>query len=130
MPKYANPGDSGADLYSVEDYVLQPLEWRAIATGLCAEIQPGFEIQIRPKSGLALNSGLTVLNTPGTIDAGYRGEIKVILINLNRDPYTITTGKKIAQMVIAPVIFANFIEVDELSLTQRDAGGFGSTGLS
>jgi len=102
----------------------------AVATGLSAEIPKGFELQVRPKSGLALKSGLTVLNTPGTIDFGYRGEIKVILINLSSEPYQIEKGQKIAQLVVAPVANAEFQEVDELSDTARGEGGFGSTGLS
>ena|SRR5258708_2219319 len=129
VPRYEHPGDSGADLYSVVDEVLQPFERKAIPTGLSAEVSVGFELQVRPKSGLALNSGVTVLNTPGTIDAGYRGEIKVILVNLSAEPYTIKAGQKIAQLVVAPVIYADFVEVDELAESKRGAGGFGSTGL-
>jgi dUTP pyrophosphatase len=129
LPRYEHPGDSGADLYAVVDEVLQPLERKAIPTGLTAEVSPGYELQVRPKSGLALNSGLAVLNTPGTIDAGYRGEIKVILINLGAEPYAIKAGQKIAQLVVAPVIYADFVEADELTESRRGAGGFGSTGL-
>lgn len=128
LPNYAHPGDAGADLYAVEDAVLQPLQRQAIATGICAEVPLGYEIQIRPRSGLALKDGITVLNSPGTVDAGYRGEIKVILINLSDQPYTVKCGQKIAQMVIAPVTIANFVEVEQLSPSQRDVGGFGSTG--
>jgi dUTP pyrophosphatase len=129
LPQYANSGDAGADIYAVAEEVLQPLERKAIATGLCAEVDKGYEIQIRPKSGLALHSGITVLNTPGTIDAGYRGEIKVILINLSHEAYRIQPGQKIAQMVVSPLLIANFVETADLSTTQRDTGGFGSTGL-
>jgi dUTP pyrophosphatase len=129
IPQYEYPDDSGADLYAAEDAVLQPGERRAIATGLVAEVPLGYEIQVRPKSGLALKSGITVLNTPGTVDAGYRGEIKVILINLSAEPYAIHKGQKIAQLVVAPVFQAAFEEVAELSESRRGAGGFGSTGL-
>ncbi|MFH1561895.1 MAG: dUTP diphosphatase [Nitrospirota bacterium] len=127
IPKYAHIGDSGADLYAIEDCLLQPFERKAIPTGLCVEIPDGFELQVRPKSGLALDSGITVLNTPGTIDSGYRGEIKVILINLSSEIYQIKKGQKIAQMVVSPVIHAEFGEVEELSESKRGTGGFGST---
>jgi dUTP pyrophosphatase len=129
LPQYEYPDDSGADLFAAEDAVLQPGERRAIATGLSAEVPVGYELQVRPKSGIALKSGITVLNTPGTVDAGYRGEIRVILINLSAEPYTIAKGQKIAQMVVAPVFQAAFEEVEALSETRRGAGGFGSTGL-
>ncbi len=129
MPSYENPGDSGADLRSVVDCILQPYERKAIPTGLCAEVAPSFELQIRPKSGLALGSGITILNTPGTVDSGYRGEIKVILINLGKEPYSLKKGQKIAQLVVTPVIYADFEEVEELSESERGSGGFGSTGI-
>ncbi len=129
LPQYAYPDDSGADLYAAEEVVLQPGERRAVSTGLAAEVPIGFELQVRPKSGIALNSGVTVLNTPGTVDAGYRGEIKVILINLGAAPYVIHKGQKIAQLVLAPVFRADFQEVEELSESMRGAGGFGSTGI-
>ncbi len=129
VPQYAHEGDSGADLFSLIDYQLQPMERSAIPTGLSAEVPKGFELQVRPKSGLALNGGITVLNTPGTIDFGYRGEIKVILINLSSEIYHIKTGQKIAQLVVAPVAYAEFKLVEELSETTRGEGGFGSTGL-
>ncbi len=106
------------------------MERHAVSTSLSAEIPKGFELQVRPKSGLALKSGLTVLNTPGTIDFGYRGEIKVILINLSSEPYQIEKGQKIAQLVVAPVANAEFKQVIELSDTARGEGGFGSTGLN
>ena len=130
VPQYAHFGDSGADLFSTEKCTLQPMARHAVSTSLSAEIPKGFELQVRPKSGLALKSGLTVLNTPGTIDFGYRGEIKVILINLSSEPYQIEKGQKIAQLVVAPVAYAEFQEVDELSGTSRGEGGFGSTGLN
>ncbi len=127
IPKYAHIGDSGADLYAVGDCLLQPFERKVIPTGLCVEIPAGFEGQIRPKSGLTLNSGITILNTPGTIDSTYRGEIKVILINLSSEIYQIKKGQKIAQIVVSPVIHAEFKEVEELSESQRGPKGFGST---
>jgi dUTP pyrophosphatase len=127
IPKYEHLGDSGADVYSIDDYVLQPFERKAFATGISLEIPLGFEVQVRPKSGLALTNGITVLNTPGTIDSGYRGEVKVILINLGTEPYHIKKGQKIAQLVVAPVIFGNFIEVNNLSDSERGNQGFGST---
>jgi dUTP pyrophosphatase len=129
LPQYAHTGDAGADLFSIEDFTLAPMARAAIGTGLAAEVAIGFEIQIRPKSGLALSAGIAIVNAPGTVDAGYRGEIKVILINLGREPYNITKGQKIAQAIISPVIRAEFTEVTELSSSQRDTGGFGSTGV-
>ncbi len=129
-PHYAHFGDSGADLLSTEEVVLEPMQRLAVGTGLAAEVPLGYELQVRPKSGLALKSGLTVLNTPGTIDFGYRGEIKVILINLSQEPYRVEKGQKVAQLVVAPVAYADFEEVEELSDTTRGAGGFGSTGLN
>ncbi len=129
-PQYAHFGDSGADLFATETVVLKPLERAAVGTGLSAEIRQGFELQVRPKSGLAIKSGLTVLNTPGTVDFGYRGEIKVILINLSNEEYTVEKDQKIAQLVVCPVAYADFPEVDELSDTSRGEGGFGSTGLN
>ena len=127
IPRYEYPDDSGADLYAIEECTLQPLERKAIPTGLCAEVPVGFELQVRPKSGLALESGITVLNTPGTIDSGYRGEIKVILINLGSESYQIRKGQKIAQLVAAPVVRVDFREVERLSESGRGIGGFGST---
>jgi dUTP pyrophosphatase len=128
-PKYEHPGDSGADLYSTIDLTLAPLARAAIPTGLAVEVPQGYELQVRPKSGLALNQGLTVLNTPGTVDAGYRGEIKAILINLGAEPVQIQKGQKIAQMVLAPVVLGIFEEVETLADSQRGTGGFGSTGM-
>lgn len=129
VPRREHPDDSGADLYSIVDYTLKPFERKAIPTGICAEVPPDFELQIRPKSGLALEHGITVLNTPGTIDSGYRGEIGVILINLGSEPYQLKKGQKIAQLVAVPVSHADFQEVDELPESDRGTGGFGSTGL-
>ncbi len=128
IPRYEHYGDSGADLVSVISAVIEPGQWQGIPTGIAAEVSPGYELQVRPRSGLAIKHGITVLNTPGTIDAGYRGEIIVILLNLGSQPFTVTPGQKIAQLVIAPVIFGQFEEVEELSPSNRDTGGFGSTG--
>ena len=130
LPRYEHPGDSGADLVAVTDYTLQPMQWFAVPTGLSAEVPMGFELQVRPRSGLALKHGVTILNTPGTVDAGYRGEIKVILLNLGSVAFQINKGQKIAQLVVAPVAWGKFEEVDELSSSQRGNGGFGSTGMT
>jgi dUTP pyrophosphatase len=130
LPRYEHPGDSGADLVSVIDHTLQPMQWFAVPTGLAAEVPIGFELQVRPRSGLALRYGLTVLNTPGTVDAGYRGEIKVLLLNLGSEPFSICKGQKIAQLVVAPVVIGRFQEVDDLAPSQRGSGGFGSTGVA
>ena len=128
IPAYQTELAAGFDLHSVEDYVLRKGERKLIKTGLAFEIEEGYEVQIRPRSGLAFKHGITVLNTPGTIDADYRGEIMVLLINLGEDDFEIKKGERIAQAVIAPVIQAEFVEVDELSETKRGKGGFGSTG--
>ena len=128
IPAYQSELAAGFDLHSVEEYVLKPNERKLIKTGLAFEIEEGYEVQIRPRSGLAFKHGITVLNTPGTIDADYRGEIMVLLINLGENDFEIKKGERIAQAVIAPVIQAEFVEVDELSVTKRGKGGFGSTG--
>ena len=130
IPQYSHEGDSGMDLYSVEDAVLQPGETKLVKTGLQIAVPKGFEAQVRPKSGLAAKFGVTVLNTPGTIDSGYRGEIKVILVNTGDQVYEIEKGKKIAQMVIAKVEEAKIEVVEDLDNTTRKDGGFGSTGLN
>ncbi|KAF0124948.1 MAG: dut [Elusimicrobia bacterium] len=129
IPAYAHEGDAGVDLYSAVDKVLQPGERALIPTGLKMAIPHGYEGQVRPKSGLALKHGLTVLNTPGTVDAPYRGEVGVILVNLDpKTPYEIKKGEKVAQMVFNKVEYAYFTEAKELAETTRGAGGFGSTG--
>ncbi|MEL6228895.1 MAG: dUTP diphosphatase [Cyanobacteria bacterium J06627_3] len=128
IPAYAHPGDAGADLTAIDHHTLAPLERLAIPTGLAAEIPQGYEMQVRPKSSLALKHGITVLNTPGTVDAGYRGEIKVILINLGQSLFEISPGQKIAQIIIAPVTQAEFAIAQQLNESQRGDGGFGSTG--
>ena len=128
MPLYAHKGDSGVDLYAAEDYLLKPNERILVSTGIKIAVPKGYEAQVRPKSGLALNHGLSIVNTPGTIDSGYRGEVGVIAVNLGKEDIKIEKGKKIAQMVFNKVEEAEFEEVDELENTKRGAGGFGSTG--
>lgn len=129
LPSYAHHGDAGMDVFAVEGQVINPLERKLLSTGLSFELPVGYEMQIRPKSGIALKAGVTILNTPGTLDSGYRGELKVLLINTSRDPYEVKKGDKIAQIVIARYEEANMLEISELSDTSRGAGGFGSTGL-
>jgi dUTP pyrophosphatase len=128
IPSYAHIGDAGADVYAVAEVIVPPQKRAAIPTGLAVDIPLGYEIQVRPKSGLALKHGITVLNSPGTVDAGYRGEIQVIVINLGDEAYTFTKGQKIAQLVLKPVIQASYVE-GELGTSDRGVGGFGSTGL-
>lgn len=130
IPNCAHEGDAGLDLYSIEEKVINPGESALIKTGIKLELPPQSEAQVRPRSGLALKFGITVLNTPGTIDEGYRGEVGVILINHGKNTFTVEKGMKIAQMVIKPVWKIDVIEVGELSSTERAEGGFGSTGLS
>ena len=129
MPSYAHKGDAGMDLYSAEEYTLKPMERKLIGTGIRIAIPHGYEAQIRPKSGLAIEHGISHANSVGTIDSGYRGEIRVPLINLSEKPYRIETGKKIAQMVFAKVEEAVFEEAEDLDKTARNENGFGSTGL-
>jgi dUTP pyrophosphatase len=130
LPAYVSADSAGADVVAAlsEDLVLAPLERALVPTGFALEIPAGYEVQLRPRSGLALNAGLTLLNAPGTIDADYRGPVGVIVANLGSEPYTIHRGDRIAQMVVAPVIQALFREVNELGTTDRGTGGFGSTG--
>lgn len=128
VPKYAHEGDAGVDLYSTEDYTLKPNERVLVSTGIKIAVPEGYEAQVRPKSGLALKSGIGVANTPGTVDAGYRGEVGVIAINLGNEDYKIEKGKKIAQMVFNKIEAAEFEEVEDLDETKRGEGGFGSTG--
>jgi dUTP pyrophosphatase len=129
LPSYQTEHAAGLDLAADidQDLLLEPLERQAVPTGLILEIPPGYEGQVRPRSGLALRSGVTCLNTPGTIDADYRGEVMVILINLSQAPMTIRRGDRIAQLVLSPVARCELVEAD-LSKTQRGEGGFGSTG--
>ena len=128
IPNYQTEEASGFDLHSIEDIILKPNERKLIGTGLAFEIPKGYEIQIRPRSGLAYKHGISVLNSPGTIDSDYRGEIKVLLINHSDTDFEIKVGERIAQGVIQEVIQAKFEEVEELNKTARGAGGFGSTG--
>lgn len=130
LPKYETSGSSGMDLAAnVESNVsIAPGNSEIIPTGLVLAVPKGFEIQIRPRSGLAAKKGITILNTPGTIDADYRGEIKVILINLGQEPFIVEKGARIAQMVVCPIVQVQLEEVDTLSDTKRGTGGFGSTG--
>ena len=130
IPKYGTPGSSGMDLSALIDknFYIEPGERTVIPTGLSVTIPKGYEIQIRPRSGLAAKKGITVLNTPGTIDADYRGEIKIILINLSSEKFLVESGLRIAQMVVSPVEQAKLEEVKKLSKTDRGVGGFGSTG--
>ena len=129
IPEYAHDGDAGVDLYSTEDYLLKPGERILVSTGIKIAVPRGYEAQIRPKSGLALKHGLSILNTPGTVDSCYRGEVGVIAINLGKENYKIEKNKKIAQMVINKVEEIEIEEVDELDATKRNDGGFGYTGL-
>lgn len=129
LPAYATPGAAGMDVVAAEALDLMPGQRCAVATGFSIAIPDGYEVQVRPRSGLALNHGITVPNTPGTIDSDYRGELKVILINHGDMRFVIQRGDRIAQLVAAPVQRAQFAEVDDLDATQRGSGGFGSTGL-
>lgn len=128
LPSYANPGDSGMDLTSVDTAFLMPGERVLVKTGLAVQLPIDFEGQVRSRSGLAVKYGITVLNAPGTIDNGYRGEIGVIMINHGNAPFQITKGMRIAQLVIAPVTWCHPMFVGEISETERGAGGFGSSG--
>lgn len=129
IPRYEHEDDSGLDLLSIEDKEILPGEAKLIRTGISVELPEGTEAQIRPRSGLALKQSITVLNSPGTIDAGYRGEVGVILINHGKSTFFVSQGMRIAQMVIMPVIRAEIEEVKELGETHRGEGGFGSTGV-
>ena len=129
LPAYAHPGDAGLDVCACESATLQPGVRKLIKTGLVMELPKGTEAQMRPRSGLALKHGLTLLNTPGTVDEGYRGEVCVILVNFGREPFEIVRGMRIAQMVICPVLRPEIEVCDELGETARGAGGFGSTGV-
>ena len=129
LPSYAHKGDAGMDLRSAVDVEIAPGARALVKTGLAMALPEGYEAQVRPRSGLALKRGITVLNTPGTIDEGYRGEVGVILFNSGSEPFKVSVGDKIAQMVVAPVTRAEIAEVAELDGTERGAGGFGSTGV-
>ena len=129
LPSYAHPGDAGMDVRSIEDVTLAPGARALVHTGLVLMLPPDAEAQVRPRSGLALKHGVTVLNAPGTIDAGYRGEVGVILVNHGTEPFAVEKGMKVAQLVVAPVAQAAVVEVAEVDETERGAGGFGSSGV-
>lgn len=129
VPAYATEHAAGMDVVSAEDVILAPGGRHAVATGFAMAIPAGYEVQVRPRSGLALKHGISLPNTPGTIDADYRGELKIIMINLGSEPFEIVRGDRIAQLVAAAVQPAIFAEVDSLDETARGAGGFGSTGV-
>ena len=129
LPSYAHPGDAGMDVRSAEELVVEPGGRKLVRTGLVMMLPSGYEAQVRPRSGLALKNGVTVLNTPGTIDEGYRGEVGVILANLGAEPFRVEKGAKIAQIVIAPCTRAEIVETAEIDETARGTGGFGSTGV-
>lgn len=129
MPTYAHPGDAGMDVRSIEELTLEPGARALVHTGLVFQLPPDAEAQVRPRSGLALKHGVTVLNSPGTIDAGYRGEVGVILVNLGQRPFKIEKGMKIAQVVVSRVEQAEIVDVQETDETDRGSGGFGSTGV-
>ena len=129
-PKYETSGSSGMDIsaYIRKDIIIKSGDKALVPTGFSLSIPQGYEIQIRPRSGLAVKKGITVLNTPGTIDSDYRGEIKVVLINLSKDEFTVKNGERVAQMVVCPIVQVIVEEVKELPETSRGSGGFGSTG--
>jgi dUTP pyrophosphatase len=129
LPAYATPGAAGMDVVSAEALTLQPGSRKAVGTGFSIAIPAGYEVQVRPRSGLALKNGVTCLNTPGTIDSDYRGEVKIILANLSHEPFVIARGDRIAQLVPAAVQRARFVETETLDETGRGTGGFGSTGV-
>ena len=130
LPEYATKNSSGVDLRSVDDILLLPGESASVGTGIRIELPEGYEAQIRPRSGLAVRNGVTVLNAPGTVDCDYRGEIRVLLVNLGKDAFSVIAGERIAQLVVAPVSRVDWREVETLCETERGEGGFGSTGKS
>ena len=129
LPSYAHPGDAGMDIRSIEELSIAPGARSLVRTGLVMMLPPGYEAQVRPRSGLALKNGVTVLNTPGTIDEGYRGEVGVILANFGSEPFKVEKGSKIAQIVVAPCTRVEIEETAEVDSTERGEGGFGSTGV-
>ncbi len=128
LPRYETEGSAGMDLRADEPFTLAPGERRLVPTGLALELPPGHEGQVRPRSGLAVKHGISLVNAPGTIDSDYRGEVKVVLVNLGGEPVAFARGDRIAQLVVAPVVRATIEAVDDLTDTGRGAGGFGSTG--
>ncbi len=129
LPQYQTAGSAGLDLCTIEDFTLKPLERKLVGTGIRIAVPQGYEAQVRPRSGLAIKHGITLVNTPGTIDSDYRGEIKIIVINLGKKVVSFNRGDRIAQLVICPVIHAQLQEVVTLDDTERGLGGFGSTGV-
>lgn len=131
VPEYAHPGDAGADLHASEAVTLAPGERALVGTGVSIALPDGFAAFVVPRSGLAAKHGITVVNSPGTVDAGYRGEIKVTVLNTDlHTPFSIAVGDRIAQLIIMPVVRATFVQVDRLPGSQRGEGGFGSTGIT
>jgi dUTP pyrophosphatase len=128
--RYATEGSAGMDIYSIEETSLEPGEYKAISTNIAVELPEGYEIQVRPRSGLAIKNGISVINSPGTVDSDYRGEIKVLLINHSKEVFNIKPGDRIAQLVVCKYEKAKLIQVQELSDTKRGEGGFGSTGTT
>jgi dUTP pyrophosphatase len=129
LPAYAHPGDAGADLRAAEEVVLPPGGRAVLGTGMALAVPEGYAAFVHPRSGLAARHGITVVNAPGTVDAGYRGEVRVVLLNTDpAEPFTVRRGDRIAQLVVQPVARVRFLDVDELPATPRGAGGFGSTG--
>jgi dUTP pyrophosphatase len=127
-PSHSHPGDGGTDLFSRIDTVLEPRERQMVPTGIAVAVPDGYAGLVVPRSGLAVSHGIGVVNAPGLLDAGYRGEVNVILVNHGREPFTINRGDRIAQLVVVPVVVQEFVEVDELPASSRGDGGFGSTG--
>ena len=128
IPEYQTPGSAGADLVSIHDLEIQPGKVGVVSLGFSVSFEPGYEIQIRPRSGLAANSAVTVVNTPGTVDSDYRGPMKVLLINHGDKVFNVCKGDRVAQMVLSPIAQAEFEELEALDVTERGEGGFGSTG--
>ena len=128
LPDYATAQAAGLDLLAAVNVEIAPMARALVPTGVAIELPEGFEGQVRPRSGLAVRHGVTVLNAPGTIDADYRGEVQVLLINLGQQPFSVTRGMRVAQLVVAPFVRAALVEADALEATARGAGGFGSTG--
>jgi dUTP pyrophosphatase len=129
LPSYATPGSAGLDIRSSESVELKPLERAAVGTGIYLEIPPGFEGQVRPRSGMAMKYGVTLVNSPGTVDSDYRGEIRVIMINLGKETFSVKRGDRVAQIVFAPCTQVRLDATEELSDSERSSGGFGSTGI-
>lgn len=130
LPYRAHPGDAGLDVFSIEEKMILPGEVGLVGTGIALELPEGTEAQMRPRSGLALKHAVTLLNSPGTIDEGYRGEIKIIMINHGKEPFTVEKGMRIAQVVVAPVMRIEVLETVEMTDSERSAGGFGSSGMA